>query len=87
MSLGVVITRGRMRGDQLVKFEQQQLGNLNQFIRGHQPGEGFVFAALIPDNPKIHQYSADRKAVAIHLAEGRQWFGAVAQELQRRVHQ
>ncbi len=83
--LGVVITRARMRKDKLVSYEQPQLGNLKELIRAHQPGEGFVFPCMVPDSPKIHQFTAERKAIAAHSSEGRAWFGAVAEELERRV--
>jgi len=82
--LGVVITRARMRAEDLVSYERAQLNKLRDFIRAHQPGEGFVLPCMVP---KIHQLTAERKAVAIHSDEGRAWFGAIADELERRVHQ
>ena len=85
--LGVVITRARMRVQKLVSYERPQLDNLRELIRGHQPGEGFVLPCMVPDSPKIHQLTAERKAVACHSTEGRAWFGAIAQELERRVRQ
>ncbi|HEV3082798.1 MAG TPA: ParA family protein [Gemmataceae bacterium] len=85
--LGVVITRARMRVQELVSYERPQLDNLRELIRGHQPGEGFVLPCMVPDGPKIHQLTAERKAVACHSSEGRAWFGAIAEELERRVRQ
>ena len=85
--LGVVITRARMRVQKLVSYERPQLDNLRELIRGHQPGEGFVLPCMVPDSPKIHQLTAERKAVACHSTEGRAWFGAIAEELERRVRQ
>src|SRR5439155_4396514 len=85
--LGVVITRARMTADNLVSYEQKQLGNLKELIRPHQPGEGFVFSRMIPDSPKIHQFTAQCKAVAVYTSVGRAWFGSIAEELERRVRQ
>ncbi len=85
--LGVVITRARMRVQELVSYERRQLDNLRELIRGHQPGEGFVLPCMVPDSPKIHQLTAERKAVACHSSEGRAWFSAIADELERRVRQ
>lgn len=84
--LGVVVTRARMRADKLVSYEFNQLNTLKEAIRGSQPGEGFVFEAMIQDHPKIHQFTAERKAVAAHWADGKIWFEAVAQEVERKVH-
>ncbi len=83
--LGVVITRARMRLDELVSYERGQMDKLRELIRAHQPGEGFVLSCMIPDSPKIHQLTAEGKAVATHTAEGRAWFGAIADEIERRV--
>jgi cellulose biosynthesis protein BcsQ len=85
--LGVVITRARMRVEKLVSYERPQLDNLRELIRSHQLGEGFVLPCMVPDSPRIHQLTAERKAVACHSTEGRAWFGAIAQELERRVRQ
>src|SRR5438132_155818 len=85
--LGVVITRARMRVEKLVSYERRQLANLRALMRGHQPGEGFVLPCMVPDSPKIHQLTAERKAVACHSSEGRAWFSAIADELERRVRQ
>jgi cellulose biosynthesis protein BcsQ len=85
--IGVVITRAKMRLDTLVSYEQKQLGNLRELIRPHQPAEGWVFPCMVPDSPKIHQFTAQRKAVAVHTDEGRAWFGSIAEELERRVRQ
>jgi len=85
--LGVVITRARMRSDKLVSYEEKQLGNLTELIRPHQPGEGFVFSSMVPDSPKIHQFAANRKAIAAHTSEGRAWFGSIAEEMERRFAQ
>jgi cellulose biosynthesis protein BcsQ len=85
--LGVVVTRARMRADDLVSYERAQMNKLRDFIRAHQPGDGFVFPCMVPDSPKIHQLTAERKAVAIHSNDGKVWFGAIADELERRVRQ
>jgi chromosome partitioning protein len=83
--LGVIITRARMRVDELVSYERPQLNKLREFIRAHQAGDGFVFPCMIPDSPKVHQLTAERKAVAIHSIDGRAWFDAIADELERRI--
>jgi cellulose biosynthesis protein BcsQ len=83
--LGVVITRARMREGGLVSYERSQMTKLDEFIQAHQPGEGFVFSGMVPDSPKIHQLTAEGKAVAAHSPDGREWFGAIADELERRV--
>jgi hypothetical protein len=67
--------------------ERVQLEKVRQLIRAHQPGEDFVFPPMVPDSPKIHQLTAERKVVAIHTTEGRARFGAVADNLERRVRQ
>ncbi len=85
--LGVVITRARMRGDDLVSYERRQLDKLAEFIRLHQPGEGFVLPRMVPESPKVHQLTADGKAVAVHSPDGRRWFGDIADEIERRVRQ
>jgi len=85
--LGVVVTRARMRAGELFAHERAQLEKLRQLIRAHQPGEDFVFPPMVPDSPKIHQLTAERKVVAIHTTEGRAWFGAIAAELERRIRQ
>ena len=85
--LCVVITRARMRAGSLVAFERAQMDRLVEFIKAHQPGEGFVLPCMVPESPKIHQLSADGKAVALHSPEGRAWFGAIADEIERRVRQ
>ncbi len=76
-----------MRGDSLVSYEHMQLDKLAEFIRVHQPGEGFVLPSMIPESPKIHQLTAEGKAVAVHSPEGRAWFAAIADEIERRVRQ
>ena len=68
---GWTATRLRMRVQELVSYERPQLGNLRELIRGHQPGQGFVLHCMVPDSPKIHQLTAERKAVACHSPEGR----------------
>jgi len=85
--LGVVITRARMRSDELVSYERPQMDRLRGFIRTHQPGEGFILPYMVPDSPRVHQLTAEGKAVAIHSAEGRAWFGAIANEIEKRVRQ
>jgi cellulose biosynthesis protein BcsQ len=85
--LGVAITRARMRGDSLVSYEREQMDKLGGFIRVHQPGEGFVLRSMVPESPEIHQLTADGKAVAVHSQRGRAWFGAIADEVERRVRQ
>jgi chromosome partitioning protein len=85
--LCAVITRARMREGSLVSYERTQMDKLVEFIRLHQPGEGFVLPFMVPESPKIHQLTADGKAVALHSAEGRIWFGDIADEIERRVRQ
>ncbi len=85
--LCVVVTRARMRGDTLVSYEREQMDRLARFIKVHQPGEGFVLPYMVPESPKIHQLTAEGKAAALHSPEGRAWFGAIADEIERRVRQ
>src|SRR5216684_1689918 len=85
--LCVVVTRARMRGDSLVSYEREQMDRLARFIKVHQPGEGFVLPYMVPESPKIHQLTAEGKAAALHSPEGRAWFGAIADEIERRVRQ
>jgi cellulose biosynthesis protein BcsQ len=85
--LCAVITRARMREGNLVSYERPQMVSLVEFIRQHQPGEGFVLPCMVPDSPKIHQLTAEGKAAALHSPEGRAWFGAIADEIERRVRQ
>jgi cellulose biosynthesis protein BcsQ len=85
--LCVVITRARMREGSLVSYERTQMVSLLEFIRQHQPGEGFVLPYMVPDSPKIHQLTAEGKAVALHSPDGRAWFGAIADEIERKVRQ
>jgi cellulose biosynthesis protein BcsQ len=85
--LCVVITRGRMRMGNLVAAERQQMDRMAEAIKDHQPGEGFVLPYMIPDNPKIRQFTDEGKAVAVHSPEGRAWFGAIAEEIERRIRQ
>jgi len=75
-----------MRLNKLISFDEGQAGNLRQLIQRHRAGERFVFSAIIPDSPTIPQLTAQRKAVAVHSAEGRAWFDAVCQELERKMH-
>ncbi|MBI1830329.1 MAG: AAA family ATPase [Planctomycetes bacterium] len=84
--LGCVITRARLRNEQLVSYEREQLGKLKQLIREKQPGEGFIFSGIIPDSPVIHRYTAEQRAVAAHDADIRSYFDAIAQELERKTH-
>lgn len=85
--LCAVITRARMREGSLVSYERTQRDKLVEFIRQHQPGEGFVLPFMVPESPKIHQLTAEGKAVAVHSPEGRLWFGDIAEEIERRVRQ
>jgi cellulose biosynthesis protein BcsQ len=85
--LCVVITRGRMRMGNLVEAERKQMARMAEAIKDHQPGEGFVLPYMVPDNPKIRQFTDERKAVAVHSPEGRAWFGAIAEEIERRIRQ
>ena len=70
-----------------VAFERAQMDRLVEFIKAHQPGEGFVLPFVVPDNPKIRQFTDEGKAVAVHSPEGRAWFGAIAEEIERRIRQ
>jgi hypothetical protein len=63
------------------------MDRLVESIRVHQPGEGFVLRSIVPETPKIHQLTAEGKAVALHSSDGRTWFGAIAEEIERRVGQ
>ena len=83
--LGAVITRARLRAGKLVSYERKQLDTLNQFIRQHQPGDGFIFSSIIPDSPTIHRMTAEQKTAAAHDDEMRAIFEAVAQELERKA--
>src|SRR6266849_4725066 len=85
--LCVVITRARMRMGDLVARERDQMDRMAEAIKDHQPGEGFVLPYMIPDNPKVRQFTDEGKAVAVHSPEGRAWFGAIAEEIERRICQ
>lgn len=83
--LGVVITRARMRSGQLTARERSQYGNLQEMIRRHQVGDGFVFSAIIPDSPKIHHVAEEYRPAAVCDAEVRAVFDAVAVEFERKA--
>jgi hypothetical protein len=76
-----------MREGSLVSYERRQMDRLAILIKDHQPGEGFVLPCMVPESPKIHQLTAEGKAAAVHSPEGRAWFGAIADEIERRIRQ
>ncbi len=70
-----------------MSYERTQMNRLVEFVRAHQPGEGLVLPCMVPESPKIHQLTAKVQAVAVHSPEGRAWFAAIADEIERRVRQ
>jgi cellulose biosynthesis protein BcsQ len=83
--LGVVVTRCKMRSGDLVKFDKGQLGNLEGYLHGELHSTGHVFAAKIPDSPEINKQTAERRPLVLDSMEGRAWFAAVSDELERRI--